>query len=154
MVARALWRSEALRFVPWLRPCTRLRHMQGLRPRHNPASPDLHNAWATILNPFNTIWQHWSGSTLTEITACCLKAPSHYLNQCWFVIVGVLWHSLESNFIVNAQATIWNNEFVNNVVPDCYFFQGLMSHCIGHQFPTLFWFVTHHCSWFKRCWSI
>ena len=25
MVARALWRSEALRVVPWLRPCTRLR---------------------------------------------------------------------------------------------------------------------------------
>ena len=37
MVVRALWRSEALRVVPWLRPCTRLRLVQGLRPRHNPA---------------------------------------------------------------------------------------------------------------------
>ena len=37
MVARALWRSETLRVVPWLRPCTRLRLVQGLRPRHNPA---------------------------------------------------------------------------------------------------------------------
>ena len=23
--------------------------------------------------------------------ACCLKAPSHYLNQCWIVISKVLW---------------------------------------------------------------
>ena len=32
MVARALWTSEALRVVPWLRRCTRLRLVQGLRP--------------------------------------------------------------------------------------------------------------------------
>ena len=25
--------------------------------------------------------------------ACCLTAPSHYLNQCWRIIKGVLWHS-------------------------------------------------------------
>ena len=40
MVARALWISEALRVVPWLRPCTRLRLVQGLRPRHNLARAD------------------------------------------------------------------------------------------------------------------
>ena len=37
MVARALWRSEALRVVPWLRPRIRLRLVQGLQPRHNPS---------------------------------------------------------------------------------------------------------------------
>ena len=39
MVARALLRSEALRVVPWLRPCTRIRLAQGLRARHNPTCP-------------------------------------------------------------------------------------------------------------------
>ena len=43
MVARALSRSEALRVVPWLRPCD-----QGTTLR----ASDLHNARATILNPF------------------------------------------------------------------------------------------------------
>ena len=67
MVARALWRSEARRVVPWLRPCTRLRLVQGLLGRRPCTSrrrvqgrsqgttlsaSDLHNARATILNPF------------------------------------------------------------------------------------------------------
>ena len=39
MVARALWKSEALRVVPWLRPWTRLRLVQVRRPRHNPVCP-------------------------------------------------------------------------------------------------------------------
>ena len=31
--------------------------------------------------------------------ACCLIAPSHYLNQCWLIISGVLQHAHQSNFI-------------------------------------------------------
>ena len=30
--------------------------------------------------------------------ACCLTAPSYYLNQCWLIIKGFLWHSLKSGF--------------------------------------------------------
>ena len=30
--------------------------------------------------------------------AFCLTGPSYYLNQCWLIIEGVLWHSPESNF--------------------------------------------------------
>ena len=30
--------------------------------------------------------------------ACCLTAPSHYLNQCWLIISKVQWHPSESNF--------------------------------------------------------
>ena len=30
--------------------------------------------------------------------ACCLTAPSHYLNQCWLIISKVYWHSSEGNF--------------------------------------------------------
>ena len=38
-------------------------------------------------------WQHRSGSSLAQIIACCLTAPSHYLNQCWLIINEVLCHS-------------------------------------------------------------
>ena len=47
--------------------------------------------------PSDAIWQHPSGSTLAQIMACCLMATSHYLNQCWLIIKGVLWHSPETN---------------------------------------------------------
>ena len=40
-----------------------------------------------------------SGSTLAQVTACCLTAPSHYLNQCWLIISKVLWHS-SKNIII------------------------------------------------------
>ena len=50
MVVRALWRSEALRVVPWLLAYGSCRVSdQGTTLR----ASDLHNARATILNPFN-----------------------------------------------------------------------------------------------------
>ena len=39
--------------------------------------------------PRDAIWRHRSGSTLTQVMACCLMAPSHYLNQCWLTISKV-----------------------------------------------------------------
>ena len=33
------------------------------------------------LGPGDTIWRHRTGSTLAHVMACCLKAPSHHLNQ-------------------------------------------------------------------------
>ena len=36
--------------------------------------------------PSNAIWRHRSGSTQAQVMACCLTAPSHYLNQCWLFI--------------------------------------------------------------------
>ena len=38
------------------------------------------------------IWRWRSWSALVKIMACCLAAPSHYLNQCWLIISKVLWH--------------------------------------------------------------
>ena len=43
--------------------------------------------------PSDAIWRHRSGSTLAQVMACCLTAPSHYLNQCWLVIIKGQWHS-------------------------------------------------------------
>ena len=40
-----------------------------------------------------TWWQ--AGSTLAQVMACCLMAPSHNLNQCWFIHNIISWHSLD-----------------------------------------------------------
>ena len=45
--------------------------------------------------PGDAMWRHGTRSTLDQVMACCLTAPSHYLNQCWLIIGGVPWHSLD-----------------------------------------------------------
>ena len=45
--------------------------------------------------------------------ACCLTAPSHYLNPCWLSICEVLWHSHEGNFTGNTQYIYSPYEFEN-----------------------------------------
>ena len=65
--------------------------------------PNLNTLW-----PSDTIW-HKSGSTLAQVMACCLTAPSHYLNQCWLIISKVQWHPSESNFTRDTAAiSHWN----------------------------------------------
>ena len=44
--------------------------------------------------PGDAIWRQGFGSTLAQVMACCLTAPSHYLNQCWLIISEAQWHSL------------------------------------------------------------
>ena len=50
------------------------------------------------LRPSDAIWWHRSGSTLAQVMACCLMAPSHYLNQCWLIISKIQLHSSDGNF--------------------------------------------------------
>ena len=47
----------------------------------------------------DAIWLQGSGSTLAQVMACCLTAPSHHLNQCWLIISKVQWHSSEGSLI-------------------------------------------------------
>ena len=68
--------------------------------------------WSIFLQPspivtqsffINSLWpsdakrRHRSGSTLAQVMACCLTAPSHYLNQCWLIISKAQRHSADSN---------------------------------------------------------
>ena len=55
-------------------------------------------SWSKMLRPiffFNSLWPSdaiwWQRceSTLAQVMACCLMAPSHYLNQCWLIISEV-----------------------------------------------------------------
>ena len=39
-----------------------------------------------LLWPCDTIWRQMCWLILAQVMACCLTAPSHYLNQCWLAI--------------------------------------------------------------------
>ena len=54
--------------------------------------------WVNSLWPSDAIWQKGSRSTLVQTMACCLTAPSQYLNQCWLIIKNDQWCSSEGNF--------------------------------------------------------
>ena len=65
---------------------------------------------------FNSLWPseaiwHWrSWSTLLQVMACCLTAPSHYMKQRWIIISKVQRHSSEGNFTINTSAVNhWND---------------------------------------------
>ena len=60
----------------------------------SPRGQRFHSLWTN-----NTICWHISGSTLSQIIACCLTAPSNYLDQGWLTIKGVQWHPPDSNII-------------------------------------------------------
>ena len=61
------------------------------------------------LGPSDVIWRQRSGSTLGQVMAYCLTAPSHYLNQCWLIISKVGWLSFEGKFTRAASAiNHWN----------------------------------------------
>ena len=67
---------------------------------HTYSHPLVNSLW-----PSDAIWWQRSGSTLVQVMACCLTAPSHYLNQCWLIISKVLWHSSEDIIIRRFEGT-------------------------------------------------
>ena len=54
--------------------------------------------WSYSMWLWNAVWWHKFGSTLVQVMACHLTAPSHYLNQWWLFINEACWHFIESNF--------------------------------------------------------
>ena len=69
--------------------------------------------WVNSLGPSDAIWRQRSGSPLAQVMACCLTAPSHYLNQCWLIMNLILWHLPENNFIGISHNINSINEFEN-----------------------------------------
>ena len=72
------------------------------------------------LRPSDAIWRQWSWTTLAQVMACCLTAPSHYLNQCWLIIRGVLWHTSESSFAEIAQGIDSGYEFEKDILKNIF----------------------------------
>ena len=66
----------------------------------------LHNVYSSFW-PSYAIWRQRCWSTLAQVMACCLTAPSHYLNQCWLTISKVLWHSSEGITIRSEDTNQW-----------------------------------------------
>ena len=72
--------------------------------------------WPYSLGSSDAIWRQRSVSTLAQVMACCLTAPSHYLNQFWLIISKVKWHSSKGKFTRdNSAINHWN--FLENLVP-------------------------------------
>ena len=47
--------------------------------------------------------------------ACCLTAPSHYLNLCWLIISKVLWHLSEGIIMRRSEDTNQKNKIENYI---------------------------------------
>ena len=67
-----------------------------------PTSKGVFVLWTCYLGCFtaqlsryglDVIRRHKSCSTLAQVMAWCLMAPSHYLNQCWLIISSFLRHT-------------------------------------------------------------
>ena len=57
--------------------------------------------------------RQWTGSTLIQVMACCLMAPSQNLKQCWLVISKVQGQSPEDNFTRDTSASTYINRLEN-----------------------------------------
>ena len=71
----------------------------------------MYSVYDNIIRPSDVILWHRCGSTWAQVMACCLTTPTHYHNQCWFLILEVPWRSTENNSIGIAQAKILDNTF-------------------------------------------
>ena len=61
------------------------------------------------LRPSDAIWLQGYGSTLVQVMACCLTAPSHYLDQRWLFFCKV-WHLAKGVIIIwrSGDTNKWN----------------------------------------------
>ena len=67
------------------------------------------------LGPIDARWWQRTESTLAQVMACCLTAPSHYLNQCWLIISKFLWHPSEGITLRKSEETNEQNKIENYI---------------------------------------
>ena len=96
----------------------------------------------------NSLWpshtiscQHRFLSTLGQVMACCLKTPSHYLSQSWFIICKVLWQSHEICLARETSAINYSNQLEN--YSSAISFKSprgqWLKHVVGRNFSNYFW---------------
>ena len=99
------WRTEFFFQTAWVTAVSPLL----MHCRYQSCTPSIYpfkSLW-----PSDTISRHRSGSTLAEVMARVM-APSHYLNQYWFILSRVLWHLLEdSSTENNPEICHWDHVF-------------------------------------------
>ena len=57
---------------------------------------ELNSLWSS-----DTIWWHRSGSSLAQVMVCCLRAPSHCLNQGCLIIYGIQLRAISKAVLMN-----------------------------------------------------
>ena len=87
-------------------------YMEHTKSRCN-ANSVAHNFSLYLVNslcPSDAIRRKGAVSTLAQVMAWCLTAPSHYLNQCWLIFSKVLWHSSEGIIMTWEDLKILNSK--------------------------------------------
>ena len=74
--------------------------------------------------PSDTTWHHWTWSILIQVMACCLMAPSNYLNQCRITISMVMCHPFTGNNTQNAYESNHYIAFQNYILKKITFPRG------------------------------
>ena len=63
------------------------------------------------------LWWHRSWSTLAQVMARCLVAPSHYMNQYWLIISGINQRATSQEFLQPAsQQPAINTVYIKNYI--------------------------------------
>ena len=108
-------KSTLVQVMAWYREATS-HYLNQCWPRSPTPYGVTRPQWVNSLRSSDVIWPYSSGSTLAQVMACSLMAPSHYLNQCWLIINEALWHSREGNFTGNAHYIYPWYEFENFLI--------------------------------------
>ena len=69
------------------------------------------------LRPSEAIWCHKTRSTLVQVIARSLMAPSHYLNQFWLLVKRIRWNKLEWSSNHNTNGKYSFMKCVSNCCP-------------------------------------
>ena len=74
---------------------------------------DFFSHFIYSLCPSEAIWCHKTRSTLVQVIARSLMAPSHYLNQFWLLVKWIRWNKLEwsSNHNTNGKYSFMKMRF-------------------------------------------
>ena len=60
--------------------------MDGIKHKYININGLVQNCGNFIINSSDAIWQVRSRSTMVQVLAWCLMAPSHYWDKCWLLI--------------------------------------------------------------------
>ena len=91
-------------------------------------------------------WTYWKSSQV-QVMACCLMAPSRYLNQCWIIINGLLWHPLKTNSTGISQVINLWNEF------EKYTFEIIATSQRGHWINHTITATSPRVQWVNKTWN-
>ena len=61
----------------------------------------------------DTIWLQRTGTKLVQVMVCCLKTPTHSLDQCWFIMCRDQWQQTQACFARDTSVINYQNLLEN-----------------------------------------